>query len=382
MKERPDANDTLRAEGVEGVRERHDRARKFEGNDGGNGHETGGPLIEMPVLKLDDWLKRDLMEPDFLLGHLLSTTSRAIINAPTGIGKTMFGMAMFMRMSAATGFLRWQSVRPARSLLIDGEMSRRLLKQRLADEAARLGACPENMHALSREDVESFAPLSTREGQMIIEQVIKHLGGIDFIGFDNVMSLIGGDMKDEESWSQTLPWVLSLTRRNIGQLWLHHTGHDETHGYGTKTREWQMDTVLHMEEVKRPDTDVSFLLKFPKARERTPANRAEFADLKVALINDQWTWEAPEGPSKKPVSPLTMKFSDALINATIDNGAAKMFGCPTATIEDWRAECIKIGLLEKDKPDSARSLFSKSKRELIAANWIACNETMAWTLPH
>jgi hypothetical protein len=139
MKERPDANDTLRAEGVEGVRERHDRARKFEGNDGGNGHETGGPLIEMPVLKLDDWLKRDLMEPDFLLGHLLSTTSRAIINAPTGIGKTMFGMAMFMRMSAATGFLRWQSVRPARSLLIDGEMSRRLLKQRLADEAARLG---------------------------------------------------------------------------------------------------------------------------------------------------------------------------------------------------------------------------------------------------
>jgi hypothetical protein len=117
---------------------------------------------------------------------------------------------------------------------------------------------------------------------MIVERVIKHLGGIDMVGFDNVMSLIGGDMKDEETWRQTLPWVLSLTRRNIGQFWLHHTGHDETRGYGTKTREWQMSTVGHLEEIKRPDTDVSFLLKFPKARERTPANQADFADLKVA----------------------------------------------------------------------------------------------------
>jgi hypothetical protein len=27
-------------------------------------------------------------------------------------------------------------------------------------------------------------------------------------------------------------------------MWLHHTGHNETQSYGTKTREWQMDTVL------------------------------------------------------------------------------------------------------------------------------------------
>jgi hypothetical protein len=85
-------------------------------------------------------------------------------------------------------------VRPARTLFIDGEMSRRLLKQRLAEEAKRLGVCPENMHVLSREDIETFPPLSTRAGQMIVERVIEHLGGIDVVGFDNVMSLIGGDM--------------------------------------------------------------------------------------------------------------------------------------------------------------------------------------------
>jgi hypothetical protein len=33
------------------------------------------------------------------------------------------------------------------------------------------------------------------------------------------------------------------------------------------------------------------------------------------------------------------------------------------------------------KPDAARSLFSRHKRNLIAANWIACSEELAWVLP-
>ena len=76
------------------------------------------------------------------------------------------------------------------------------------------------------------------------------------------MSLIAGDMKDEEPWQQTLPWVRWLTRQAVGQIWVHHTGHDETRSYGTKTREWQMDTVIHLDAVKRDETDISFCLQF------------------------------------------------------------------------------------------------------------------------
>jgi hypothetical protein len=170
-----------------------------------------------PPLTLADWLSRKLPTPDYLLGHLLSTTSRVQINAPTGIGKTMLGIAIAMRLPAGSGFLHWDGVRRARTprtLLIDGEMSRRLLQQRLIDEAARLGGpIPEGMHILSREDFENFAPLNKPEGQKLIEQQIERIGGVDLITFDNVMSLIEGDMKDEESWRQMLPWVLSLTRR-------------------------------------------------------------------------------------------------------------------------------------------------------------------------
>jgi hypothetical protein len=342
-----------------------------------------------PPLTLDDWLRRDLPAPDLLLPWL-STTTRALMVGPTGTGKTMTAVALGMRAAAGCGFLRWKSIRPAQVLLVDGEMARRLLRERLAEEAKRLELPPPNgeddfdfrirMHVLSHEDIEGFAPLNTLQGQAQIEQQIKRIGKLDLIIFDNVSCLLAGNMKETEPWAATMPWVKSLTRRSIGQLWLHHTNEDGK-TYGDKTREWQMDTVAVMAAIERPDTDVSFQLSFQKARERRPDNRADFADIKVALVNDQWETEATERRAKvKPPSPLAMKFFDALVNATISSDARKMFNCPTASIEEWRTECIKIGLLDTDnRPESARSLFSKNKRELIAANWITCNETMAWT---
>jgi hypothetical protein len=339
-----------------------------------------------PPLNLEEWLARELPPPDCILGHWLTTTSRVLVSAPSGLGKTMLGLALALATAAGKGFLHWGGVRPerrpARVLFIDGEMSRRLLKQRLADEVARLGMQPDGMFVLSHEDVENFAPLNSPEGQAFINKVIRAIGGVDLIVFDNIMSLIAGDMKDEESWRQTLPWVRTLTRNNIGQFWIHHTGHDESRGYGTKTREWQMDTVLHLEEIERPDTSVSFQINFRKARERTPDNRADFADTRIALVNNAWIAQPVNQDHKRnsKLSPLQQKFLDALRNAAIGNEANKMFGCPAARLDTWRDECIKRGLLDTDKPDSARTLFSKYKRELIAANRIGANETMAWLL--
>ena len=61
----------------------------------GNGKDHGPPL------RLTEWLEReDIPELDLLLGSILSTTSRMLLVGPTGLGKTMFGLAVASRWRA------------------------------------------------------------------------------------------------------------------------------------------------------------------------------------------------------------------------------------------------------------------------------------------
>ena len=126
-------------------------------------------LSNLPPLTLAEWKARDLPQPDYICGNWLSTTSRVLLVAPTGLGKTMFGMGLTMAIAGARDFLHWKGRRPTKVLFIDGEMSSRLLRQRLIDEARRLGVAPETFYALSHEDVPNFAPLNTAQGQALVD---------------------------------------------------------------------------------------------------------------------------------------------------------------------------------------------------------------------
>ena len=176
---------------------------------------------------------------------------------------------------------------------------------------------------------------------------------------------------------------MTLTTRTIGQLWAHHTGHDASRQYGTKTREWQMDSYIQLDKIERPDTDVSFLLNFRKARERTPINRDQFVDTRVALVNERWTYESAAGSRKGKLSPECEKFFECLrIVADANKVANRFIGRPTASLESWRQTCVENGLLDPDKkPGVSRALFSRHRLSLITRNWIACDETTAWILP-
>jgi hypothetical protein len=335
------------------------------------------------IITLADWLERTLEPPDFICGKWLTTTSRIIINAETGIGKTLFGIELGMRGAAGLSFLHWAATRQINVLYVDGEMARRVMKARLQDAVARLGNVPPpvGFHMLSHEDVPHWAPLNSPAGQALIETQIQRVGRVDLIIFDNIMSLIAGDQKDEVGWQQAMPWVRSLTRRHIAQVWLHHTGHDTTRGYGTKTREWQMDNVLHFEKVERVETDVSFNLTFVKAREREPATRNDFRDVKITLTDNAWTWETQSNGGPQPITvTTTLKFYEALCLATAASGR-EVNGSPAATMEEWRAQCEGMGLIDAQaRPDSARTLLNRHRLRLISANWIASNATLAWTL--
>lgn len=333
------------------------------------------------ALSIEEWLSRSLPEPVFCLGSWLTTTSRALLYAPTGIGKSMLALAIAFAMSGGNSLLHWPGRKPMRVLYIDGEMAQRLLKRRIAEEAARSDSKPQSLFVLNTGDIEDFRPLDDPRGRLAIDDEISRIDGVDFLILDNVMALLGGDMRDEESWRKTVEWQKSLTRRHVGQLWIHHTGHDETRGYGTKTREWQMDTVIALESVERPESDVSFQLTFKKARERTPETRIDFVDVRIALINNRWTYETVTDASSRRPSPLGNQFLKALTNVIASDDAVIYRGERAARLDAWRRECVTLGILDPGtRPDSARSLLSKHRRELIQCNLIACHDDLTWLL--
>ena len=143
---------------------------------------------DLPIT-LDDWHARKLPERDFLLGSIFTTTTRAMLSAKTGLGKTHLGFAFGFAMAAQSSFCHWRAPRKARVLIVDGEMSVELVKERLADAERRIGKRPESLFMLCKEDAANMLPLDTEEGQRWLDGLIEHLGGIDFLILDNVMAL-------------------------------------------------------------------------------------------------------------------------------------------------------------------------------------------------
>ena len=246
-----------------------------------------------PPLTVSQWRERDLPPTEWLLGELLSKTSRALLAAPTGLGKTNFSMRLGVAVATGTAFLHWAaSDKRQRVLFIDGELPRDWAQQLMTDMEERLSSegitLGDDYMYLNTEDVEGMPPLNTPDGKQWLLDFIEEISGVDFIIFDNIMALLKGDMKDEESWKDTLPLVKHLTAKCIGQLWIDHTGIKEDRNYGSATKKWQLDTSMLM---KRNGTngEIDFTLKFDKSRKRTPKNQENYQEVNIALINDEWT---------------------------------------------------------------------------------------------
>ena len=332
---------------------------------------------------IEAWLSRDLADADYLLGSLLSTTSRLLVIGPTGIGKSNLLIALGIAVAAGRDFLHWRGCgRPARVLYVDGEMSRRLAKKRLVDAVRRHGGMPDGFFYLNREDFPDLGPLDTELGQKFIDRIIDALGTVDLLILDNVQALLGGDMRDEEPWQQTLPWVRNLTRRSIGQIWAHHTGHDETHGYGSKTREWQLDTVGLMETVERPEADLAFSIKFTKARERSPENRSDFDPAVITLTNDGWGSERGtiprRGKQQAKDRALTLLI-DAVARHGIIPAACEYIppNTPVVTMGAWRKAC-QLGCISEGNEKAARRAFERSAKKLLTQGLIGKHDLFVW----
>jgi len=189
-------------------------------------------------------------------------------------------------------------------------------------------------------------------------------------------------MREEESWSEALPWIKSLTRRRIGQLWIHHTGINEARGYGTDTKNWQFDTVILMERNHGSQADISFNLKFQKARRRTPATRQYYDPVSIELVDNEWRSSEAVGGTVKlpPREKLALRILQSYLSEHGEKRITMRDG-PAVTAckwQGWRDFLKQRGVTNEDKPDSERSQWRTIKNKLQSQQVITINGEWVW----
>ena len=352
----------------------------------------GAPVVSTPAPPRDDlllveWLRRDLPPRDFLLGNVLCTTSRWILYGETGVGKTLFAADLAGAVAAGASLLNWEGRRQSRVMYLDGELPAETFKERMELIADRYGEGLD-LYGYSRDVLpEGDMPaLNTPMGAAWLWHEVEAVKP-DLVVFDSIMCLLGGSMSEEESWEPIKPLIRKLSARRIAQVWLHHTGHDTTKAFGTKTREWEMDTVVSL--TKPPDGGDAIALEFKKARLRVPATKDEFQSRLIRREAAGWTEEGNLVTVKGKRSMDVENIKRAILAAydrLADAAEASpgLDGYPVRKVreEAVREEVKNKGFLETGErgalTGTSRSHYRRAKIDLITSNMLIEDSCLIW----
>ena len=319
----------------------------------------------------------------------MCTTSRWLLFGETGVGKTLFGLEIGGAISAGASFLNWDGTgRSTRVVYFDGETPAETFKERMEFIGQRYG--PDRpLYGYNRDILkdEDLPPLNTPEGEKWLWREIEAVKP-ELVLFDSIMCLLGGSMSEEESWAPVKALVPQLSGRRIAQVWLHHTGHDATKSFGTKTREWEMDTVVSL--TKRGDDDDSLALEFKKARLRTPETREQFQSRILRCGAKGWTADGAQlAKPNSGRSNALLNVSRAIVAACswLANSVepSRGFDGPLVRkvpVEAIRNEVKSLGFIETNESggltNTGRSMFHRAKSDLLAAKTHVENEGLFW----
>lgn len=270
-----DFNDLHAARGLEAVRLAVEARREAEAlplpessKQSASGREK--PARTLRCLNIEDFIGKTYPPRETLLSPVLAVQSLMMVFAMRGLGKTYFALSVALAVaSGGKVFGRWEAFRPARVLYLDGEMPAVTLQERIGKivEGGDFDITDPDMLRIITPDEQAdpMPNLATRAGQEAVE---PHLEGVSLVILDNLATLTRtGKANDEDGWSPVQEWLLSLRRRGISVLLVHHAGKNGQQR-GTGAKEDILDTVI---ELRRPadyraDEGARFEVHFTKAR--------------------------------------------------------------------------------------------------------------------
>jgi hypothetical protein len=364
--------------------------------DGGGDSDTDNVLHRSQVFRprrqllLSTWLSRKLPPRDWLFAGVLCTTSRWLIFGDTGVGKTLIALDIAGAAAAGQGFLGWTgSGKRVRVMYFDGEMPAETAKERLEIIAERYGSDLE-LWFYNRDviDEDAMPPLNTEDGEKWLMGEVEAVKP-DLIVFDNIMSLLIGSMNDPESWAPIILLIRRLSSKRIAQVWIHHTGHDTSRGYGDKTREWQMDTVVRL---TGNGDDEPVTLDFTKSRLKTPQTKDLYRPRKIACGPNgcEVIGDAPKPGRTREMSGVAM-LKIAILDAydRLADAVAPLAGFAGETVRKVETEAIREdvrdrGFLDVDErgriEGKDRMAFKRAKGDLITKRTLIEAKGHIWRL--
>ncbi len=258
-----DFNDMHQEQGIEAVKKALEQAKEPD------------PIEEIasekprPIRVLDvrDFLSLELPPRKYILQPIIPTQGLVMLYALRGVGKTMLALHISYAVSTGQPVCRWTAPEPQPVLYLDGEMPGAVMQERLAGvvQSYSIEPAPSFFRIVTPDVQDRTFNLATMEGQALIEPALKN---VSLVVVDNLATLARAGRENEtESWHPVQDWILSLRRRGISVLLVHHS--NKSGGQrGTSSREDVLDTVIslrrpsdyHMEQGAR------FEVRLDKAR--------------------------------------------------------------------------------------------------------------------
>lgn len=239
-------------------------------------------------ITIHDFLAMEITPQALILDPIIPKQGVCMVYAYRGIGKTHVALGIAYAVATGGSFLKWSAPTPRKVLYVDGEMPAVTMQERLARQVQSYDVEPPSsdyLRIITPDLQERGIPsISTPEGQQAIAQ---HLGGVELVILDNISTLCrGGRENESESWNPIQEWSLSLRKRGICVLFIHHAGKNNQQR-GASKREDIMDTVISL---KRPNDYESsqgarFEVHYEKSRGFTGSDAVPF---EAWLKNHDW----------------------------------------------------------------------------------------------
>ncbi|MBL6841649.1 MAG: AAA family ATPase [Pelagibacterales bacterium] len=255
---------------------------------------------------LNSFLTTDFPQPSYIIEPLVSDQSIVQIVGASGVGKTMFGLAIAGAISTANGLLGMASVGGARPILyVEGELPASDIQIRVNGMFNAIERkCDPNMFYVSslqqqlKVNDKGFTPIQTEQGLIEIENAIveikKRTGKMPVVFIDNISCLASGlKENDADAWSPIINKFVKWKNMGSTVFYFHHLnkGNDSS---GSTMQHRTIDMVIRMrkpdnkQKIKTfEDKGVQAIVDFPKWRLHDNSKYA----AEHMLICEDWKWQ-------------------------------------------------------------------------------------------